>query len=152
MAKNLTLVPEQKKKFERDLVQKSFLKDFEKIPGYKASFEFKNKMFTSMRAQRTSLVPLFKLGDEITKVKQEMKDTLDSSKAVVIPRDHPEAGYSSWGQETVSSVSRPLQSPPQINVEEELAELDLSDLDPDPRDPTHPVLLQPQSGEGTAVV
>ena len=69
MAKNLTLVSEQKKELESDLVQESFLKDYEKVPGYKASFEFKNKMFASMRAQRTSLVPLFKLGDEITWVK-----------------------------------------------------------------------------------
>ena len=44
MAKNLTLVPNQKKELESDLIQESFLKDYEKVPGYKASFEFKNKM------------------------------------------------------------------------------------------------------------
>ena len=66
IVKHLTLVPEQKKELECDLVQESFLKDYEKVPGYKASFKFKNKMFASMRAQRTSLVPLFKLGDALT--------------------------------------------------------------------------------------
>ena len=57
MTKNLTLVPDQKRELESDQVQKSFLKDLEKVPGYKASFEFKNKVFTSMRSLRTSLVP-----------------------------------------------------------------------------------------------
>ena len=42
MTKNLTLIPEQKRELESDLVQESFLKDFEKVPGYKASFEFKD--------------------------------------------------------------------------------------------------------------
>ena len=58
MNKHLTLVPEQRKELESDLVQESFLKDFEKTPGYKASFELKTKMFASMRSQITSLVPL----------------------------------------------------------------------------------------------
>ena len=77
-----------------DLIEESFLKYFEKVPGYKANFDFKNKMFTSMRSQRTSFVPLFKLGDEITRVKMQIDDTLDSCGAVVIPEDNPEAGYS----------------------------------------------------------
>ena len=72
---------------ESYLVQDSFLKDFEKVPGYKASFEFKNKMFASMRSQRTSLVPLYKLADAVTRVKMQVDDTLDSSGAIVIPDD-----------------------------------------------------------------
>ena len=68
MAKNLTLIPDQKRELESDLVQEAFLKDFEKVPGYKANFEFKNMMFASMRSQRTSLVPLFKLGHQIQDV------------------------------------------------------------------------------------
>ena len=83
MTKNLTLILEQKRELERDLVQESSLKDFEKVPGYKASFEFKNKMFALMRSQRTS-VPLFKLGDAVTKVKMQVDDTLDGSGAVVV--------------------------------------------------------------------
>ena len=63
MAKNLCLIPEQKKELDKDLVQEPFLKDFEKVPAYKASFEYKNKMFASLRAQRTALVPLFKTGE-----------------------------------------------------------------------------------------
>ena len=59
MAKNLTLIPEQRKELESDLVQESFLKDYEKVPGYKASFKFKTKMFASIRSQRISLVLCF---------------------------------------------------------------------------------------------
>ena len=104
MTKNLTLMPEQKRELESDLIQESFLKDFEKVPGYKASFVFKNKMFASMRSQRTSLVPLFKLGDAVTRVKMQVDDTLDRCGAVVIPDNDPEAGYSSCGEEAVSGV------------------------------------------------
>ena len=87
MTKNLTLIPDQKKELESDLVQESFLKDFEKVPGYKASFEFKNKMFASMRSQRTSLVPLFKLRDTVTRVKMQVDDILDSCGTFVILDD-----------------------------------------------------------------
>ena len=41
ISKNFTLIPEQRKELESDLVRKSFLKDYEKNPGYKASFGFK---------------------------------------------------------------------------------------------------------------
>ena len=44
-----------------------------------------------MRSQRTSLVPLFKLRDVVTRVKMQVDDTLDSSRAVVILDDDPEA-------------------------------------------------------------
>ena len=67
MAKHLCLVPDQKKELDKDLIQEPFLKDFKKVPAYRASFEYKNKMFASLRAQRTALVPLFKSGDEIAK-------------------------------------------------------------------------------------
>ena len=86
---NLTLILDQKRWLESDLVQKRFLKDFEKVSGYKASFKFKNKMFASMRSQRTSLVPLFKLGHVVIEVKMGVDDTLDSCGAVVIPDDCP---------------------------------------------------------------
>ena len=97
IVKHLTLVPEQKKEFECDLVQESFLKDYEKVPGYKTSFEYKNKMFASIRAQRTSLVPLFKLRDELTQVKRDMDDTLDGCGAGVAGREDPESGFTGWG-------------------------------------------------------
>ena len=100
---NLTLIPDQKRELESDLVQESFLKDLEKVPGYKASFEFNNKMFISMRSQST-LVPLFKLGDMVNRVKMQVDDTLDRCGAVVIPDNDPEAGYSSCGEEAVSGV------------------------------------------------
>ena len=69
MNKHLTLIPEQRKELESDLTQESFLKDLEKNPSYKASFEFKTNMFTSMKSQRTSLVPLFRLIDSVAQVK-----------------------------------------------------------------------------------
>ena len=50
---------------ESDLAQETFFKDFEKNPLFKAAFDFKSKMFHSMKSQRTSLVPLFKLIDQI---------------------------------------------------------------------------------------
>ena len=65
-------------------------------------------MFASIISQKTSLVPLFKLGDMVTRVKMQVDDTLDSSGAVVIPDDDPEAGYSGWGGEDVSRVFKPL--------------------------------------------
>ena len=58
MNKHLTLIPEQRKKLDSDLVQKPFLKDYEKNPSFKAGFEFKTKMFASMKSQRTSLYEL----------------------------------------------------------------------------------------------
>ena len=93
MNKHLTLVLEQRKELESDLVQDNFLKDFEKNPGYKASFEFKTKMFTSMRSQRNSLVTLFKLTDFVAKVKQQVNETLDISCAVVVSDENTEAGF-----------------------------------------------------------
>ena len=50
-------------------------------------------MFTLMRSQRTSLVPLFKLTDFVVKVKQQVDETLDISGAVVVSDDNPEAGF-----------------------------------------------------------
>ena len=42
--------------------------------SYKTSYEFKTKMFTSMRSQRTSLCPLFKLRDLVAKVKLQVDE------------------------------------------------------------------------------
>ena len=69
MAKNLALVPEEKIELESDLNQEAFLQYFEKNPSYKQAFDFKTKMFTSMKSQRTSLVPFFRPTDQITQVK-----------------------------------------------------------------------------------
>ena len=85
-----------------------------------------------MISQRTPLVPLFKLRDAVTRVKMQVDDTLDSCGAVVIPDDDPEAGYSGWGEEAVSAVFKPLQSPPQIDIQTKDDELQLDDLDLDP--------------------
>ena len=110
----------------------SFLKDYEKTPGYRSAFEFKNKMFASMRSQRTALVPLFKLGDDITRIKRDVEDTMGSCGAVIAPRDNPDAGHLGWGEETITAVYRPLQLPPQIDIDMKPDEIDLDDLDLDP--------------------
>ena len=81
-----------------------------------------------MRSQRT-WAPLFKLRDMVTKVKIQVDETLDSSGAIVIPDDDSEAGYSGWGEKAVSTVFKPLPSPPQIDIQTEYDELQLDDLD-----------------------
>ena len=45
-----------------------------------------------MKSQRTSLVPLFKLTDLVTRIKQCVDKTLEISRAAVVPDDNPEAG------------------------------------------------------------
>ena len=89
-------------------------------------------MFPLLRSQRTSLISLYKLRDVVTRVKIKVDDTLDSSEAVFVLDDDPEAGYSSWGEEAVSAVFKPLQSPTQIDIKTEDDELQLDDLDLDP--------------------
>merc|ERR1712240_393866 len=83
MKKYLTLVPDQKMRLESDLYLEPFLKEHEKYSSYKQAFDFKTKMFGSLKSQRTSLVPLFKLLARLVEVKQQVDDTLDMSKAVV---------------------------------------------------------------------
>ena len=95
MKKYLTLIPDQKMNLESDLYQEPFLKEHEKNPSYKQAYDFKTKMFGSLRAQRTALVPLFKLLDRIAELKQKVDDTLDMSKAVVAPVGHPDMGPNS---------------------------------------------------------
>ena len=102
MAKNLTLIPEQKVELESNLYQEAFLKEFEKNPSYKQAFDFKTKMFTSMKYQRTALVPLFRLTDQVTQVKQQVDETLDICGAAVVPERNPEVGHTVWGDEESS--------------------------------------------------
>ena len=129
MNKHITLVPEQRKELESDLTLESFLKDFEKSPSYKASFEFKTKMFASMKSQRTSLVPLFRLTDSVAQVKQHVDETLDISWAVVIPESNPEAGYTGSGEKDVPTIFKPLLAPPQVPLRHNEDSLDISDIE-----------------------
>ena len=55
-------------------------------------------MFQSLKSQRTSLVPILKVTDSVTQVKQYVNETLDISGAAVVPKEHPEAGYSGLGR------------------------------------------------------
>ena len=98
---------------ESDLYLEPFLKEYEKNLSYKQAYDFKTKIFGSLRAQRTALVPLFKLLDKIVEVKQKVDDTLDMSKAVVAPVGHTEVGPNpGWGEENVPAMFRPLLSSP----------------------------------------
>ena len=87
-------------------------------------------MFGSLRAQRTALVPLFKLLDRLVEVKQKVDDTLDMSKAVVAPVGHPDvAPNPGWGEDNVPAIFRPLLISPEVTLVQEDEELDLSDID-----------------------
>ena len=90
MKKYLALIPDQRMRLESDLYLEPFLKEHKKNPSYKQAYNFKTKMFGSLRAQRSALVLLFKLLDTIVEVKQKVDDTLDMSKAVVAPVGHPD--------------------------------------------------------------
>ena len=75
-------------------------------------------MFYSLRSQRTSLVPLFRLLDSVAQVKQKVDDTLDMSGAVVTPEGQPEVGPNpGWGEDDVPAIFRPLLSSPDVPLE-----------------------------------
>ena len=69
---------------ESDLNDNNFLKEYEKVLGYKSHFEIRSKIQFFMRLKWNSLVPIFVLADEVTKVMMEMTDTLDVCEAEVI--------------------------------------------------------------------
>ena len=54
---------------------------------------------------------------------------MDISGAIVVPDDNPEEGYTGLGEEDVPSVFKPLMIPPQVPIQAEVDELDLSDLE-----------------------
>ena len=57
-------------------------------------------------------------------------DTLDISKAIVAPVGHPEAGPNpGLGEENVPAMFRPLLSSPEVVLEQEEDELDLSGIE-----------------------
>ena len=83
-------------------------------------------MFGSLKAQRTALVPLFKLLDRLVEVKQKVDDTLDMSKAVVAPVSHRDVSPNpGWGEENVPAMFRPLLSSPEVTLVQEEEDLDL---------------------------
>ena len=87
-------------------------------------------MFGSLRSQRTSLVPLFKLLDKVAEVKQTVDDTLNMSKAVVASVSHPDvAPNPGWGEDDVPALFMPLLIHPEVSLEQEDKDLDLSEID-----------------------
>ena len=92
-------------------------------------------MFGSLKSQRTSLVPLFKLLDKVAEVKQMVDDTLDMSKAVFAPEGHKEFGPNpGWGEDDVPAIFRPLLAPPEVLLEKEDNKLDQSHIEGLPED------------------
>ena len=69
------------------------------MPGYKPYFKFKSKMQTSMRQLRTLLLLLFKLVDEVMRVKMEVNNTLYGYGADVIGEEHKEACFTITGRD-----------------------------------------------------
>ena len=116
-----------KDNLESDLYLEPFLKEHEKNPSYKQAYDFKTKMFGSLKAQRTSLVPLFKLLDRLVEVKQQVDDTLDMSKAVVAPVGYLGVAHNpGWGEENVPAIFRPLVISLEVTLVQEDEELDLT--------------------------
>ena len=112
MTQYLQLVTDQKKGLERDIIQKDFMNDFEMVPSNKTHFEFKIKMQASQRSMKTSLVPLFKLADEIHQIKVALEDTLDVWEALGAPNNDASVKFKGKGKGIVSSVLRLLESSP----------------------------------------
>ena len=69
-------------------------------------------MFTSMKSQKTSLVPLFRLSDQVAQVKQYGDETLDIYGAAVVPEGNPEVDHIGWGDEDVPAIFKPLLHSP----------------------------------------
>ena len=82
-----------------------------------------------MKSQRTSLVPLFRLTDQITQGKQHVDETLDICRAIVVPDGDPKLGHTGWGEEDVPTIFKPLLHSPQVSLVQEEDELDLSDIE-----------------------
>ena len=129
---------------ESDLYLESFLKEYKKNHSYKQAYDFKTKMFGSLRAQRSALVPLFKLLDKIVEVKQKVDDTLDMSKAVVAPVCQPNVDPNpGWGEDDVPAIFRPLLISPEVTLEQEEEDLDLSEIDNLPPEVLDQIQMKP---------
>ena len=127
MVKHLTLVTNQKKELEQDLHQANILNEYKHVPSYKTQYELKSKTKAFLRLKKTSLVPLFKLADEVTRVRMEVEETMDACEAAVIGKDHVNAYFLGWGQESVPAMLRLLQFAPKFMLNSE-DQPDLSDL------------------------
>ena len=71
-------------------------------------------MQASIRSQRTSLVPLFKLADKVTEVRMEVLDIIEACKVTVFGEDDAKAKFIDCGLGGVSAMLPSLQSPPKF--------------------------------------
>ena len=86
-------------------------------------------MFQSLKSQRTSLVSILKLTDEVTAIKQRVDEALDMSGAVAASQEHPESRTLGLGEEDVPVIFKPLLSSPKVPLAMDIGELDLSDIE-----------------------
>ena len=92
----------------------------------------KYKIQAAKRLQSNSLVPLFKLRDLVAKVKLQVYHSLDVSRAVAVQDSDSEACHSSWEDEDIPALFKPLLNPLQVAIKSEVEDLDLNDQDLDP--------------------
>ena len=111
------------------IIQDSFLKDHEKNLAYKQAFDFKNRMFQSLKSQKTSRVSLLKLTDEVTAIKQKVDEALDMSGAVVASKEHPITRTLGLGEEDIPVIFKPLLSSSRVTLEMDIGGLDVSDIE-----------------------
>ena len=71
------MVPKQRKEFEADLQKEDFLKDYEKVPGFQAAFEYMRKMQAFAKSLYTGMILLFHLAYTLATTKEETMATLD---------------------------------------------------------------------------
>ena len=80
-----------------------------------------------MTSHGISLVSLFKLLDEVMRVKIEVDDKLDRCEAEGVGEDNAEACFQGCRQESLLVIFKPLQSPPVFTIAQN-NQLDLSEL------------------------
>ena len=84
-----------------------FIREYERSSGYKLVFELWAKLQASMRSPCASLALLFMAYGKVARVKEEVGNTLDRCRAVVVEDDHADTYFR---QEPISAVFKPLQS------------------------------------------
>ena len=80
-------------------------------------------------SQRTSLVSILKLADEVTAIKQRVDEALDMSGAVAACHEHPESRNPGLGEEDVPVIFKPLLSSCRVPMMMDVGGLDLSDIE-----------------------
>ena len=73
MQTNLKLPPAQELELNSDLQAEAFFQDFEKQRAFQQQFEYKRKLLGLLKGIRASMIPLFKLTDELEGFEAKLK-------------------------------------------------------------------------------